>query len=109
MGTDGWAMKDKDVKKLLEVLGEISGSLREIANSMAVSAGTDFGPPPTCVCGKKMKVKSNRTNGTLFWGCSTYPECTNTETIPGQGGPTKRIKGNGPKKTSDADDDDMPF
>lgn len=35
---------------------------------------------PLCdECGEPMVLRKNRNNGNLFWGCSTYPKCSNTK------------------------------
>ncbi len=31
-----------------------------------------------CECGKPMKIRMNRVGSDLFWGCSSYPECSKT-------------------------------
>lgn len=37
---------------------------------------------PLCVkCGKPMKIASNPSNGDLFWGCRSYPECRSSKPL----------------------------
>lgn len=32
-------------------------------------------------CGGPMVKRANRTDGTLFWGCTQYPDCTGTRPL----------------------------
>lgn len=34
-----------------------------------------------CECGKPMVVRTNSQTGQQFWGCTGFPECTNTEPL----------------------------
>ena len=37
---------------------------------------------PLCAkCGKPMKIASNPSNGDLFWGCRSYPECRSSKPL----------------------------
>ena len=39
---------------------------------------------PECPeCGEDMVVRTNRTTGEQFYGCSMYPSCDETESIDG--------------------------
>jgi ssDNA-binding Zn-finger/Zn-ribbon topoisomerase 1 len=37
---------------------------------------------PECVPVVKMRVRTNRENGSQFLGCPNYPDCTETKPIP---------------------------
>ena len=32
-------------------------------------------------CGEEMEIKENRKDGSKFWGCTSYPDCTYSERI----------------------------
>jgi len=36
---------------------------------------------PICHCGCLLLIRTNKTSGDEFWGCSNYPDCTTTMRI----------------------------
>lgn len=37
-------------------------------------------PEKDCAdCGEPMAIRENKEDGSKFWGCTAYPECTHTE------------------------------
>lgn len=45
-------------------------------------------PEPYCPeCGARMVLRTRRSDGERFWGCSNYPECKGTRQILSDGRP----------------------
>ena len=51
---------------------------------------------PTCPrCGAAMVERHRGTNGSPFWGCSTFPTCRGTRELLAVGEPTSRVRERG--------------
>lgn len=68
------------VKKLIDALQEFTEVLVRCAGSGGPPPRSGpppkSGPIPSCPkCGGKMLLRSRKTDGGQFWGCSSFPEC----------------------------------
>jgi hypothetical protein len=54
--------------------------------------------PPLCpLCGDDMRKRTNKRDGSEFWGCSMYPQCDGTRR--GESEPAKVARGSYPEWT----------
>ena len=74
--------------KVMEELEPEKEKIKENINN-AVKAQNTIGPCPKC--GKSLMVRISK-KGKRFVGCSGYPDCTNTYSLPQQGGLTMTTK-----------------
>jgi DNA topoisomerase I len=76
---------------LTKVMAELEPEKENIKNNItnAVKAQNTIGPCPKC--GKSLMVRVSK-KGKRFVGCTGYPDCTNTYSLPQQGGLTMTTK-----------------
>lgn len=79
-------IKDEQVPQIVSVIGEWAGTVtedekRRHVNNLRRNKGpvTASAGAPTCPrCGKPMVLRTNRKDGSQFWGCPGYPGCQGT-------------------------------
>jgi DNA topoisomerase-1 len=76
---------------LTKVMAELEPEKENIKNNItnAVKEQNTIGPCPKC--GKSLMVRISK-KGKRFVGCTGYPDCTNTYSLPQQGGLTMTTK-----------------
>jgi len=67
---------------------------RSVGGEDGRSDGRQARPSPDCPdCGDSMELRTARRGkheGTQFWGCQNYPDCTGTRSMEGEDAPTER-------------------
>jgi hypothetical protein len=107
-GGAAWAYEAQDcVQQLLKENATLRGLVKQMGTSMkSPSAPSSFRErvraiagraktePPRCPkCRGEMQLRTNRNDGTRFWGCLQYPDCRGTTDSYAGGAKSRRYDG----------------